>query len=202
MGLIYGCCLTLLHTVSGVLLLYVNLPQMRKYAFLLVLFTGLLAACSSKKKLARHHNDLLDTYHTLKEDLPDAGVTMTGEKVEVVFPEAILFSFDSATIHREYYPAFEKMAEVFNKYPRTSILITGYTDTIGTEQYNNALGKRRADAAKELLIQKGVRPRRIYSWGLGTKDPVADNNTIEGRQQNRRVEFVILYDYNAKVKVN
>jgi outer membrane protein OmpA-like peptidoglycan-associated protein len=161
-----------------------------------------LASCGNKKKLARQHNDLLDTYQTLKDDLPKAGVTMTGEQVAVIFPEAILFSFDSATVRPEYYTAFEKMAMVFNKYPRTNILITGYTDTIGTEQYNNALGKRRAEAAKGLLIQYGVKPRRIYSWGLGTKDPVGDNNTMEGRQQNRRVEFVILYDYNAKVKVN
>ncbi len=91
-----------------------------------------------------------------------------------------------------------KMAAVLNKYPKTSILVTGYTDATGTDDYNLGLSKKRAENAKAVLVQDKINASRIYTWGMGSKNPVADNRTLEGKKQNRRVEYVILYDYKAE----
>lgn len=155
------------------------------------------ASCSKSKKLAKQHNDLKDTYASLKKDMPEAEVSMEGEKVKVILPEAVLFTINSAELNKGYLPIMGKMAAVLNKYPKTNILITGYTDATGTDDYNLGLSKKRAESAKEVLVQNKVGKERIYTWGLGAKNPIADNKNLEGRKQNRRVEYVIMYDYKA-----
>ena len=157
-----------------------------------------MVSCSKTKKLAKQHNDLKDTYETLKQDMAEAQVSMEGEKVKVVLPEAVLFTINSAELNKEYLPIMGKMAAVLNKYPKTSILITGYTDATGTDDYNLGLSKKRAESARTVLIQNKINANRVFIWGLGSKNPVADNNTVEGRKQNRRVEYVIMYDYKAE----
>jgi outer membrane protein OmpA-like peptidoglycan-associated protein len=159
-----------------------------------------LASCSKTRKLARQHDDLLDTYQTLKKDMPEAQVTMDGEKVKVVLPEAVLFNLNSAEMNTAYFPMLRKMAAVLNKYDKTSILITGYTDVTGTEAYNTELSKNRAENARAVLLKDKVAPGRIYTWGLGAQNPIADNKTEMGRKQNRRVEYVIMYDYKEGKK--
>lgn len=154
-----------------------------------------LGACSKSKKLAKQHNDLMDTYVTLKQELPEAEVSMADEKVKVILPEAVLFALNSSVIVDEYLPVMKRIAGILNKYPKTNVLITGYTDITGTVTYNNALSIRRANSTKEELIRNKVKPGRIFTWGLGPKNPIADNKTEVGRRQNRRVEFVVLYDY-------
>ncbi|WP_118972647.1 OmpA family protein [Taibaiella koreensis] len=153
------------------------------------------SSCSKTKKLARQHSELEDTYQTLKRDMSEAEVTLEGEKVKVVLPEAVLFNVNSADMNAEYLPILAKMATILNKYDKTSVLITGYTDVTGTESYNLDLSKKRAESAKSVLVKNQVNSGRIFTWGLGDKNPVADNKTLEGRKQNRRVEYVILYDY-------
>jgi outer membrane protein OmpA-like peptidoglycan-associated protein len=160
-----------------------------------VMLTLGMASCSKTKKLAKQHEDLKDTYETLKKEMPEAQVTMEGDKVKVVLPEAILFKVNSADMNSEYFPILTKMSSVLNKYKKTNILITGYTDITGTTEYNEQLSKKRADNARDLLVNNAVKSSRIYVWGLGPKNPVADNKTEEGRKQNRRVEYVIMYDY-------
>jgi outer membrane protein OmpA-like peptidoglycan-associated protein len=165
--------------------------------FLLSLSVLVLAvtSCSKTKKLAKQHDDLLDTYVTLKRDMPEAQVSMDGEKVKVVLPEAVLFTINSAEVNREYYPVLGKMAAILNKYPKTNILITGFTDITGTAAYNNNLSLKRAESAKSILQEYKVKSNRMFTWGLGASNPIADNDTESGRNQNRRVEYVILYDY-------
>lgn len=159
-----------------------------------------VTSCSKSKKLARQHDDLKDTYETLKREMAEAQVTMEGEKVKVVLPEAVLFKVNSAEMNRDYFPILAKMAAVLNKYSKTNILITGYTDITGTEAYNLDLSKRRAESARAVLVDNKVKPGRIHIWGLGAKNPIADNKTEEGRKQNRRVEYVIMYDYKGEKK--
>jgi outer membrane protein OmpA-like peptidoglycan-associated protein len=173
---------------------------MKKALFLVVMAVATLgmASCSKTKKLAKQHNDLQDTYKMLKEEMAEAEVSMEGEKVKVVLPEAVLFTINSAELNKEYLPIMAKMATVLNKYPKTSILITGYTDATGSDDFNLGLSKKRAENAKTVLIQNKINSDRIFVWGLGSKNPVADNNTVEGRKQNRRVEYVIMYDYKAE----
>jgi len=154
-----------------------------------------LASCSKSKKLARQHNDLIDTYETLKKELPEAMVSMADEKVKVILPDDVLFAVNSAEINESYLPVMKKIAKILNKYPKTNILITGFTDITGTVEYNNSLSIKRANSAKSELINNKVKDRRIFTWGLGPKNPIATNETEIGRRQNRRVEFIVMYDY-------
>ncbi|MFT4062423.1 MAG: OmpA family protein [Edaphocola sp.] len=159
-----------------------------------------ITSCSKSKKLAKHHNDLLDTYETLKKEMPEALVTMEGERVKVVLPEAVLFQINSADLNPGYLPILAKMSRVLNKYPQTAILVTGYTDATGTAAFNKQLSEKRANNAKANLVANKVAAKRIHTWGLGDKNPIADNATDAGRKQNRRVEYIIMYDYKADNK--
>ena len=72
------------------------------------------------------------------------------------------------------------------------IRITGHTDNTASREYNLRLSKGRAEAVKQEMVKRGIEPERIETDGKGMDEPVADNSTEEGRQQNRRVEFVVL----------
>jgi outer membrane protein OmpA-like peptidoglycan-associated protein len=166
----------------------------------LILAFGLFSCNNSKKLTAQHKSDLKDTYETLKREMPEAEVTMSGDRVKVVLPEAVLFKVNEAEINKDYYPIIAKMATVLNKYNKTDVLITGYTDASGSDTYNQQLSKKRADNAKAILVADKIKDSRINVWGFGSKDPIADNKTEEGRKQNRRVEYVIMYDYKGSKK--
>lgn len=176
-----------------------NLLYMKRNLFLFAALLALVfASCSKTKKLAKQQDDLKDTYEVLKREMAEAQVTLDGDKVKVVLPEAVLFKINSADLNTDYFPILKKMSAILNKYKKTDILITGYTDVTGTDAYNNNLSKKRAESAKQNLVENGVADRRIYTWGLGSRNPVADNSTEEGRKQNRRVEYVIMYDYKEE----
>jgi outer membrane protein OmpA-like peptidoglycan-associated protein len=87
-----------------------------------------------------------------------------------------------------------RFADALNKFEKTAILISGYTDSIGTDEYNEKLSAQRADTAKAALVNNKVANQRINTWGMGKRHPIATNETEEGRALNRRVEFIILYD--------
>lgn len=156
-----------------------------------------MPSCNKTKKLAQNRNDLQDTYETLKRELPEANITYKDDKVKVILPEAVLFNVNSADIQSGYLASFTKIANVLNKYKKTSILITGFTDISGTKELNDKLSLERAENAKKILVENNVRDKRVYTWGFGSKNPIATNETEIGRKQNRRVEFVILYDYKS-----
>src|SRR5690606_16244412 len=84
-----------------------------------------------------------------------------------------------------------RLAAVLQEHPRTNVHIIGHTDSVGTEEYNLGLSNRRASSAAEFLVAQGVARNRIFTTGMGMSDPVASNDTPEGRQLNRRVEVVI-----------
>ncbi|WP_165836305.1 OmpA family protein [Taibaiella soli] len=135
------------------------------------------------------------TYVDLKKSVNEAEVSILNDTVKVVFGNNVLFDFGSARIKAEVFPAFKRFSDALNKHPETEILVCGYTDTVGGEGTNINLSQKRADSAKAMLVYNNVDDRRIFTWGLGFKNPVASNTTEEGRQQNRRVEFVILHNY-------
>lgn len=85
----------------------------------------------------------------------------------------------------------DKLVPVFNQYPDTNIQIYGYTDSTGTPEYNLTLSEQRAASVKAYLSSKGLSSSRFVTTGLGIADPIATNDTAEGRSQNRRVEFAI-----------
>lgn len=84
-----------------------------------------------------------------------------------------------------------KLVTFLNKYPDRTVAIEGYTDSVGSEDYNQRLSERRADSVKSYLARQGIGSIRLSAAGKGKSDPVADNDNASGRQQNRRVEVII-----------
>lgn len=172
---------------------------MKKYFALLGLAAIILSSCGNKKGLTKQQkNDLKSTYEALKNEMPEAEITLDKDRVTLVLGEALLFATNSDKINTGYLPKFEKLATILNKYPNTNILISGHTDNTGTTAINEGLSKRRADAAKTCLTGKSVKSSRLYTWGMADRHPIASNTTEIGKAKNRRVEFVILYNYDEK----
>jgi outer membrane protein OmpA-like peptidoglycan-associated protein len=88
----------------------------------------------------------------------------------------------------------DRLTAFMNEYPKRTALIEGFTDSMGSEDSNQALSQRRAESVKRYLVGQGVEPARLNASGRGENSPVADNESAAGRQQNRRVEVVISQD--------
>ena len=116
----------------------------------------------------------------------------------ITFDSGILFDTNSSGLQPVAKQNIESLAEILEKYPDTNILIEGDTDNTGSEDYNQKLSERRAKAVADHLRGLGFPDARISTVGLGETNPVADNDTVEGRQQNRRVEVAIFA--NEKMK--
>lgn len=128
----------------------------------------------------------------IKETLPGAEVERVGEGIKVTLPESIVnFAFDSSELTETAKTNLDKLSEVLINNPDTNINVYGHTDSKGTDDYNLALSGRRAAAVKAYLVSKGVAASRLYTMGVGEKEPVASNDSDAGRAQNRRVEFAI-----------
>ena len=84
-----------------------------------------------------------------------------------------------------------KLVVFLDKYPDRTVAIEGFTDSVGTDGYNQALSERRADSVKAYLVRQGVESARLTAAGRGKDDPIADNGSAAGRQSNRRVEVII-----------
>lgn len=113
------------------------------------------------------------------------------DELNVTVQNEVLFDFNSASLRSSSRNALREMANVFDKYPDTTIKVEGHTDSIGTASYNERLSERRADSVANYLENLGVRNARIRSIGFGESQPRSSNNTASGRQQNRRVEIHI-----------
>ncbi|HYH57137.1 MAG TPA: OmpA family protein, partial [Anseongella sp.] len=110
----------------------------------------------------------------------------------VQFDSKVLFDFDSYALREESKDAISQLAEVLNKYDSTEVVIEGHTDNVGSDVYNEKLSRQRANAVEEYALSLGVDPKRLSSKGLGETQPIASNDTETGRQDNRRVQFVIV----------
>ncbi len=120
----------------------------------------------------------------LKAKQTDRGVILTlGD---------ILFKTGKANLMSGAMRSMDILADFLKKYPERNVLIEGFTDSTGSETYNLGLSQQRADAVRDALTAKGIATERITTKGYGEQFPVAGNNTQAGRQQNRRVEIVIL----------
>ena len=109
--------------------------------------------------------------------------------VVVLDTSKLKFDFNSATIKDEYNPVLKKLKDYIES-KDCKISITGYTDSKGTKEYNRELSLRRAESVEEKLIDLGLPPEKIIETkGNGDKNPVASNDTEEGRSTNRRIEI-------------
>jgi outer membrane protein OmpA-like peptidoglycan-associated protein len=103
----------------------------------------------------------------------------------------VLFTTGKADLKPGATGSLNKLAAFLDKYPDRSVAIQGYTDSVGSEDYNQGLSERRAESVKSYLTGQGIGSSRLVASGKGRSDPVADNDSAAGRQQNRRVEVLI-----------
>ncbi len=127
----------------------------------------------------------------LRQQLQNTGVSVTreGDRIYLNMPGNITFKTDSSDINAGFYDVLNSVALVLKEYNKTIINITGHTDSVGADSYNQALSERRAASVGRYLTSQGVDPMRVATQGMGESMPIASNDTPEGRQANRRVEL-------------
>jgi len=141
--------------------------------------TAQLAAASSEQQAA----ELQRQIDVLQAKPTDRGLVLTlGD---------VLFTSGRADLKPGATGNLNKLVAFLDKYPDRSVSIQGYTDSGGSEDYNQGLSERRANSVKSYLAGQGIGSTRLSASGKGRNDPVADNDSAAGRQQNRRVEVVI-----------
>ena len=106
----------------------------------------------------------------------------------------VLFDFNKSELKSSAFPNITKLAQFLQENPERKVLVEGYTDSVGSATYNQALSERRANSVRMALVRAGVDPTRIVATGYGKQYPVADNSSNSGRAQNRRVEVTISHD--------
>lgn len=128
----------------------------------------------------------------IDQAIPGAEVERVGEGIKLTLNEnAVRFDTSKSTLTAAAKTNLDKLVTVFNQYPDTDIVIYGYTDSTGKVEFNQTLSEQRAASVKTYLTSKGIKGERITTTGMGIADPIASNETVEGRSQNRRVEFAI-----------
>lgn len=118
-------------------------------------------------------------------------VTNTGNELVVNMPQDLLFATDSSSLRPDLQSDLQAVSRNLVQYPNSTIQIAGHTDNTGSAAYNQSLSERRASAVAQVLIRNGVPANRVSSYGVGMTQPIASNNTAQGRAQNRRVDIVI-----------
>lgn len=120
-----------------------------------------------------------------------AAVTREGNLLAVTFKGDVTFDTGSTVVRPGLYSEIDRVAGVMRQYPETLIRVEGHTDSRGGDDYNMDLSQRRANAVKNLLVERGIAGNRVEVIGFGKTMPVAGNDTEAGRQRNRRVEIKI-----------
>ncbi|HRQ47888.1 MAG TPA: OmpA family protein, partial [Rhodocyclaceae bacterium] len=130
----------------------------------------------------------------LRRQMEGTGVEVQreGDTIRLQAPENITFDTNRADIKPQFRPVLDQLAASISQYPGTIVRVEGHTDSTGSAAYNQTLSENRAASAASYLIQRGVDSTRIEAIGYGFTRPIADNNTVEGRAQNRRVEILII----------
>ena len=136
----------------------------------------------------------------LEKDLEGAEIERVGEGIKITFRDGIQFALNSSELSETSKTNLTELAETLKKYDDTNILIEGHTDVTGTREYNMTLSEKRAESVSDYLKDLGVAGKRITTEGYGPDQPVADNDSDYGRQQNRRVEVAIFANEKLKKK--
>lgn len=130
----------------------------------------------------------------LRQELVGTGVQVKEEngQIYLVMPGNITFDTNEAFIKSSFQPVVTSIAKVLTEYDKTLVYVNGYTDNTGSDAINNPLSQKRANAVADFLKVKGVAANRLKATGLGSSNPIASNATAAGREQNRRVEIVLV----------
>ena len=106
----------------------------------------------------------------------------------------VLFDFNKYTLKPEARERLARISGIVLAYPDLKLQIEGYTDSIGSDEYNQTLSEKRADTVRAYLVSSGVSPDNVAARGMGKADPIGDNSTAAGRKLNRRVEMIVSGD--------
>ena len=130
----------------------------------------------------------------LRQELVGTGVQVqeSNGQIYLIMPGNITFGTNDATIQSGFKPVLNSVAKVIKEYNKTMVQVNGYTDSTGSNATNMALSERRANAVSNYLRLQGVNGNRIITEGFGPANPIASNATAAGREQNRRVEIVLI----------
>lgn len=119
-------------------------------------------------------------------------VIRQGDDLVLNIPSGITFAYDSATVQPQFQRTLDQVAQTLAEYNQTYIDVYGHTDSTGSDAYNQGLSERRAVSVADYLSSRGVQQARIGTRGYGETQPIASNETEEGRAANRRVEIKIV----------
>jgi outer membrane protein OmpA-like peptidoglycan-associated protein len=130
----------------------------------------------------------------LRQQLAGSGVDVVrqGDNITLDMPGNVTFALDSASLNTDFHSVLNKVGETLREYDKTVIEVAGHTDSSGSDQYNQQLSEKRANAVAQYLSAQGVPAARMVTVGAGESHPVASNDTPDGRAQNRRVEITIV----------
>jgi len=142
-----------------------------------------MAAVISAQQSAQQSAELRHQIDTLNARVTDRGLVLT--LGDVLFTTGRSDLMSGATVH------LDKLVAFLNRYPDREVLIEGYTDSVGAQDYNQGLSERRAESVRHYLSGQGIDSGRLTASGKGESNPVAGNDSATGRQQNRRVEVII-----------
>jgi len=127
----------------------------------------------------------------LRTQLQNTGVSVTrvGDTIILNMPGNVTFATNSSDVSADFYAVLDSVALVINEFEKTYVDVVGHTDSTGSQEYNQQLSVARAGSVARYLESQKVLPERILTTGMGPNDPIADNDTAEGRALNRRVEI-------------
>lgn len=130
----------------------------------------------------------------LRAQLQGTGVSVTrqGDHIILNMPGNVTFASNQADIRSDFYPVLDSVGLVLEEFEKTLVEVVGHTDSTGSDAINQPLSERRAASVGAYLQSRGVIPQRLATSGAGSRYPVADNATAEGRALNRRVEITLV----------
>jgi outer membrane protein OmpA-like peptidoglycan-associated protein len=136
----------------------------------------------------------------MAKELADAEVIREGEGIVIKFKEKVLFAYNSAELNAASKTSLDQLNNILRKYPETNITVIGHTDSNGADAYNQTLSESRSNSVIAYAGQNGIARLRLTPIGKGESDPIATNDTDEGRSLNRRVEFVVTANEKMKAE--
>ncbi len=130
----------------------------------------------------------------LRERLKSTGVKVIrdGSKINLVMPANITFSSGSPNVDSSFYPVLRSVSDVIKEFQKSKVLVVGHTDSVGGVADNQILSESRARSVAGFFLSQGVNTGRVQALGAGLNNPIASNDTVEGRAENRRVEVVLV----------
>ena len=139
----------------------------------------------------------------IEEEIPGADVKRVDDGIVVTFDEnngGVYFDTNKYNINNKSKQTLDKLSAILKEYPDTNVIVAGHTDNVGKDEYNLGLSQRRAQAVTNYFKSKGLVGSRFTTKWYGERNPVASNETADGRAKNRRVNVVIVP--NEKMKAD